>query len=235
MKYAVSDIHGHWDKYQSLLERLDLGPEDTLYVLGDVIDRGPEGFRIMADMAKRPNVLGLLGNHEDMAQKALPAAVRARRQGRRGLSREDRDAIDLWFYNGGEISLDNLLSLSPEDAALCWAYMQGLPLYREVEAGGMQYVLVHGGLDNFDPLRPLSDYETEEIVWARPNPTTVYYRDRFVVLGHTPTEYLYMESGRYTGLAKFYRADTFIDIDCGCAYNRRLGCLNLDTRGEIYL
>ena len=44
-----------------------------------------------------------------------------------------------------------------------------------------------------------------------------------------------MESGRYIGLAKFYRADTFLDIDCGCAYNRRLGCLNLDTREEVYL
>lgn len=40
MIYVVSDIHGCYDKYQELLKKLNLGPDDTLYVLGDVIDRG---------------------------------------------------------------------------------------------------------------------------------------------------------------------------------------------------
>ena len=55
MIYAVSDIHGCYDKYQELLEKINFGPDDTLYVLGDVIDRGPDGFKIMLDMAQRPN------------------------------------------------------------------------------------------------------------------------------------------------------------------------------------
>ena len=36
MQYAVSDIHGCYDKYIRLLRRIDLKPSDTLYVLGDV-------------------------------------------------------------------------------------------------------------------------------------------------------------------------------------------------------
>ena len=51
MIYAVSDLHGRYDRYRQLLDKLDLGEQDTLYVLGDALDRGPEGFRILWDMA----------------------------------------------------------------------------------------------------------------------------------------------------------------------------------------
>ena len=71
MVYAVSDIHGCYDKYIDLLNEINCSPDDTLYVLGDVIDRGPDGFKIMLDMAQRPNVVNLLGNHEAMAMDAL--------------------------------------------------------------------------------------------------------------------------------------------------------------------
>ena len=57
MIYAVSDLHGCYEPYQKLLDRLCLRADDTLYVLGDVIDRGPDGFQILLDMASRPNVV----------------------------------------------------------------------------------------------------------------------------------------------------------------------------------
>ena len=47
MQYAVSDIHGCSDKYVVLLRRLGLKDSDTLYVLGDMIDRGPDGLKIL--------------------------------------------------------------------------------------------------------------------------------------------------------------------------------------------
>ena len=30
MIYAVSDIHGYYDKYQKLLKKISFGPDDTL-------------------------------------------------------------------------------------------------------------------------------------------------------------------------------------------------------------
>ena len=75
MIYAVSDLHGCYDRYRQLLDKLDLEEQDTLYVLGDALDRGPEGFQILSDMASRPQVVGLLGNHEAMALDALPGLL----------------------------------------------------------------------------------------------------------------------------------------------------------------
>ena len=45
MIYAMSDIHGCFDKYRAMLSEIQFKSTDTLYVLGDVIDRGPDGVK----------------------------------------------------------------------------------------------------------------------------------------------------------------------------------------------
>ena len=60
----MSDIHGCFDKYQAMLREIGFSSRDTLYVLGDVIDRGPDGIKILQDMNRRPNVVPILGTHE---------------------------------------------------------------------------------------------------------------------------------------------------------------------------
>ena len=46
MIYAVSDLHGCYDKYTKLLERLHMTSDDSLYILGDIgsRQRGNEDF-----------------------------------------------------------------------------------------------------------------------------------------------------------------------------------------------
>ena len=63
MTYAVSDIHGRYDKYAAMLEIINFRDNDMLYVLGDVIDRHDDGIKIMLDMISRPNIVMLMGNH----------------------------------------------------------------------------------------------------------------------------------------------------------------------------
>ncbi len=57
MIYAVSDIHGCYKLYQKLLDKIHFSDKDLLYVLGDVIDRGPEPIKVLMDMAQRFNVI----------------------------------------------------------------------------------------------------------------------------------------------------------------------------------
>ena len=63
MLYVLSDIHGNERRFRSILKQIDLRPEDTLYVLGDVIDRHPGGLRILRQLMSLINVRMLLGNH----------------------------------------------------------------------------------------------------------------------------------------------------------------------------
>lgn len=236
MTYAISDIHGCYDKYRELLKNIDFSSNDTLYVLGDAIDRGPDGFKVLLDMASRPNVVGLMGNHEAMAIRAIPGILRGLLSVNGIMSEEDADAKELWFYNGGELSLADFLWLEDGQAQKAWNYMRSLPLYQEIEVGGKSFVLLHGGLNGFVSSRPLSDYDPREILWCRPEPDTIYYSDKYLVLGHTPTQLFYDSAETAPQHPVFYLTDSFIDIDCGCVFpGGRLGCLCLDTMEEIYV
>ena len=111
-----------------------------------------------------------------------------------------------------------------------------MPLYQEVNVGDQQFVLVHGGLENFSPSRPLEDYISDEILWCCPESDTVYYEDKRVIFGHTPVQFLADEDDVSKAPAKIYRNGNLIDIDCGCVFPcGRLGCLCLDTLEEIYV
>ena len=39
MIYAMSDIHGQYEQFLTLLEQIGIRKEDTLYILDDVVDR----------------------------------------------------------------------------------------------------------------------------------------------------------------------------------------------------
>ena len=71
MTYVMSDIHGNMRRFNSVMEQITLQPEDTLYILGDVIDRHPDGIRILRRIMEKPNIKMLLGNHEYMMLRAI--------------------------------------------------------------------------------------------------------------------------------------------------------------------
>ena len=64
MIYVLSDIHGNERRFNSILKQINLQSEDTLYVLGDVIDRHPGGICILRRIMATPNMKMLLGHHE---------------------------------------------------------------------------------------------------------------------------------------------------------------------------
>ena len=101
MTYVISDIHGCYEKYRTMLEAIEFTEDDTLYVLGDVLDRGPDGFKILLDMAARPNVIGLLGNHELLAAAVLPSLLRTIRRG-------EEQSFDERGAGGWCLCLDNM-------------------------------------------------------------------------------------------------------------------------------
>lgn len=39
---------------------------DTVYILDDVIDRGPDGIKLIQEIMDSPNMVMILGNHEHM-------------------------------------------------------------------------------------------------------------------------------------------------------------------------
>ena len=69
--YVISDIHGMYNKFIELLNKIKLKETDTLYILGDVLDRGPDPIKTLLKIMSMSNVICMLGNHEDMALDCL--------------------------------------------------------------------------------------------------------------------------------------------------------------------
>jgi metallophosphoesterase len=63
----MSDLHGNYKAYIKMLEMLGFKDSDMLYILGDILDRGPNPIKIILDLMKRPNVEVIAGNHCVMA------------------------------------------------------------------------------------------------------------------------------------------------------------------------
>ena len=101
MIYVMSDIHGMKDKFYLIMEKIKLKPDDKLYVLGDVIDRGKDGIEILLDLMERDNATVLLGNHELMMLNAIkPTATMV--------------DIKLWYRNYGNVTYDAFINLPIE-------------------------------------------------------------------------------------------------------------------------
>lgn len=230
--YCISDIHGCYDEYMELLEKIHFSDEDTLYNLGDIIDRGPEPMKVLRDIMARPNVISILGNHEYMAYTILSRLNVEITEGNveTQLDRNLMEGIAVWFSNGGRVTLDAFRHLSREDKTAVLEFMSDMDLYEEIEVSGQDYILVHAGLGNFTPWKPLERYSIDELVWDRSDYGRVYHDDRILITGHTPTVNLADDNE-----GTIVRKNNQIAIDCGCCFGFQLGALCLETGEEFYV
>ena len=235
MNYVLSDLHGQYKKYRAMLEEIQFKSTDTLYVLGDVIDRGPDGCKILLDMISRANVIPLLGNHELSASICLPFLMKeVTEQSLEALDSTQLAALNDWLLNGGGATLRELKQLHQWEREEILEYIQEMELYAEVTAGSRDFVLVHAGLDRFFPKKPLDKYELQDFLFGRPGLNATFFEDKYLVHGHTPTRLLLQEAGELPE-DKIVCRGKKISMDCGAAFGGRLGCLCLDTMEELYV
>ena len=234
MIFATSDIHGYpLDGFLSLLEKAGFSASDHLYVIGDVIDRnGDGGVAMLRWMMRQENVTLIRGNHESMMlQCGFAFTSDMDLTNLRLLTLEQEYSLLRWNRNGCLVTLENLLKLKEEDPDELTAlleYVRSAPLYVEAAVPMKRFVLVHGGLNCFDPGKELDEYSEEELVWTRPDIEERYWDDRLVILGHTPTQYFGAEKGR------MLVTETWVDIDTGAAGGGSPMLLRLDDMCPFY-
>ncbi len=230
--YVIADIHGEYDKFIELLDRIRLKDEDTLYILGDVLDRGPHPIKVVLKLMEMPNSVLIAGNHELMALSCLD--VLRKEITEESVAEIDEDFVSrflTWQMNGSQTTLDEFDDLDPEMQEEVIDYLRDALLYEELIVAGRNYLLVHAGLGNFSPEKKLEEYSIDDLVWERPDYSRAYYPDKFVVTGHTPTTNI-TENPKPDYI---FRGNNHIAIDCGaCFPGGRLAAVCLDTGEEFY-
>lgn len=234
MRYIVSDIHGCFDQYRALLEKIHFSDEDELYVLGDVVDRGPEPIKVLQDMMERPNVIFILGNHDFVMyslMRTLAVEITEENYDKQLTADILRD-YNLWLQDGGSVTAEQFRKLAPLEMADILDYIAGASLYEVLENNGKEYRLVHAGISDFASDKGLEEYELYNFLEERADYSKRYYPQEniFLVTGHTPTVLI---DG--WGKPEVYRAHGHIALDSACVAGGKLAAFCVETEEVIYV
>ena len=206
--YAIGDIHGCALTFKHLVHvELKVKADDKLFLLGDLIDRGPSSKGVLDEVLALRNqgveVHILRGNHEQMLLEGL----------------ENEAAFNRWLNAGGDSFLGSFDVHSLEEVPSTY-----LDILKETELISFynEYILVHAGLD-FSLADPFKNKDA--FLWIRSmQPDLDWLAERKIVHGHTPQR---------LDEIKVQNSST-INIDGGCVFQEREGMgwlvsLDLDT------
>lgn len=226
---AISDIHGCYDEFNTLLDTVEYKPEqDKLILIGDYVDRGLKSKEVVEQvksLVEEWGVIALKGNHDQMMIDAF--------------NKEDGD--ERWLRNG---ALQTIESYCGQDSfsdgfeqdtymeakkyiknhyAHHLEFLDTLPLYYETD----HQIFVHAGInpihENWKESQSTRDY-----LWIRDgffNYATNL--DKKVVFGHTPVANLHGNEDIW-----FSPMGDKIGIDGGCVFGMKLHCLEIREDGE---
>ena len=117
--YAISDIHGCFDEFMELLGRIRFDPtHDTLYILGDAIDRGEKPIDCVKYIMSMKNTHFLLGNHEKMMLDYYSGADRF-----------------TWTMNGHQKTRQQFRRLPNNEQEEILTYFRNSQLYKTINTG----------------------------------------------------------------------------------------------------
>ena len=148
MTYVMSDLHGQYLKYRKMLEKIRFSDNDDLYILGDVVDRGPQSVEILTDMSMRVNVFPILGNHDMTASillKKLCTEVTEDNYDSQ-LTPEILKILTMWQMDGGQTTLEGFRKLPAEEREALIEYLDEFSPYEALVVGNNRFILVHGGI-----------------------------------------------------------------------------------------
>ena len=219
--FVMSDIHGQYELFLKMLDRIDLKREDLLVIIGDICDRGKKSYEIyMKCMKMRKlgyNLKFILGNHEDMLLEDLENDYPIRYETEYSVFRnskyfENKDMKD-WHE-------ENFL----EEIEWLVKWLKNCPLI----ISGNENIFVHAGLDLN---KGLEKQEKETVLWTREefwlmeNVELEEYKGKNIYFGHTPNI-----NGRISK-----KTDRIKGIDCGAFFTHFLGCVEVKSQEEIYV
>ena len=216
--YAVSDLHGHLALFLAIQNYLK--PEDTLYVLGDCGDRGPEPWNTIKEVFADPRCIYIKGNHEDMLVKAI-----------RGYAFGNDQDIQTLIQNGGYETMQQCLE-SPY--YLDWVnkidHLPSIATYKNKD--GYNIILTHAGFTPIDNKVPCE----EDLLWDRQHfLDNEFENNTIIVHGHTPIPFvadILQQTWTPEDGSLWYNENHKICIDCGTQMTKATILLDLDIFDE---
>ena len=244
--YAVSDIHGCFDELMAALDLAGFGEDDHLFVLGDLIDRGPQIGSCVSWLVERnandenSNVTFLMGNHEELASWAFADTWSSFRFNPLYLSS--------WERNGGNETICQMKELDPSIVDAFQTIVENAPRAVKLRSPEGPILLCHAGIRPAEPESEEAEWliqSMEDLLWIGTEWYCAPEQAPFhVVSGHTPV-FLLSSQPEIPNCPESVRAEGSSgrmmhwghkhDIDCGCVYGLNMGVLRLNDWEAFYV
>ena len=262
-RYAIGDIQGCYNEFIALLQKICFNPSnDTLYLVGDLINRGPESLKVLRYVYKHQNsIITVLGNHDIFLIGRYAQVVRP-------------DANS---------TIDQIINA--HDAKKLIEYLRNQPLIFDLQ----DYILIHAGVHPslklskllvlnkiFSECMQAKDYANfiENIYGNKPNiwsaKLSTIKQVKFVVNSSTRMRFIEKETlaidykykgnianspnnltpwflkkpdasitktivfGHWASLG-FMQTENFIALDTGCVWGNKLTAINMDSHEIIQI
>lgn len=204
--YVCSDLHGEYPTYQTIVKKLK--DKDKLYILGDVIDRGPDGIKILQDLMKKKNnnIEFLIGNHEYNMIKTLYF--------------NDKKAEKIWE------SKNEFEKLDAKEQEKIKNFLLDSYVYKSINVNSQKINLVHANAnavpdkEENETVRQMITKGKEKIIQNAVEGEQRKIQKTFTIVGHNPT----------FNMIKYKNG--VLDIDCGASYGHSAALVNL-TNGTV--
>lgn len=242
--YVISDIHGCFKTFIALLNKVKFNENDVLYILGDIIDRGPCSFEMFEWVKERynKNVFMILGNHEEMFNEDIRIINKIDKYSNLKPDEKTKyfmDAFNALAITGGDHygTIRKLLEThSADDILEMYNFFETLPLYYEINVNNKLWTLVHASCT-----KPIEKTSKDTFIWDRDLAYPgVGIKGKNIIFGHTPTiceEYCEEGGIQYEEGEILKEKYCKINIDCGCVWrhkNSKLGIIRLDDMKDFY-
>ena len=224
MVYCCSDLHGCFDEFIGLLKKINFSSNDTMYVLGDNIDRGPKPVELLKYIYEHDNIISLMGNHEEFLINYID-------------SNFDHTDTSSWDKNDGKITRFAIDTLHKDDPVLCKSITDNIKTWDScliLEP----YILCHAGYNTMKlknipvTIESLNKMTHDEFTWSRED----FYKykgidDYITIFGHTPTRNIRVTLNQKQSDDIWVCGEygDKIGIDGAVAYDGQLNCINLDS------
>lgn len=255
--YALGDIQGCYDPLQQLLKRIDFNQDDSLWIAGDLVNRGPkslETLRFLKSLGDRARIV--LGNHDLHLLAIHYGKTHLRRSDTLQpiLDAPDRDELMDWLRQQPLLIADENLGYAMAHAGIPpdWSLKNARKRSAEVEAilqsdsaadyfehmYGNQPDRWDSDLTGWDRLRVITNYLTRMRFCDKQGTLELKTKGS---LETQPKGYLpwFMHPrkvslpilfGHWAALEGYAEDDNVFALDTGCVWGNQLTALRLEDR-----
>ena len=149
----MSDIHGAYEEYLKMKEKIEFDITDTLYIVGDIFDRGAGTYKILSDIMANKNIILLLGNHE-FSYVSIYQNMKLFEETKDKRYKENADMWENYISDPaacGSASIKFLFhTIKKEQREYYLDYLSALSTDKLLFINGTYFYLTHGSVSTYD-------------------------------------------------------------------------------------